>query len=419
MIRKLSFPGIFLLVACSSLFSVNAQSPIAEISVHAGDILRTNTPASFNLKDELIKENQSFILKYNAEGSEKEIYCQLEKGSPNRLWWIISDTLHPGKTRNYTLFAIPKNSSNLVKSIKNKKEVIISVQDKDVLQYNYTTVYPPKGIDTIYKRSGFIHPLWSPSGNVLTRIQPPDHYHHYGIWNPWTKTKYEGKEIDFWNLNKGEGTVEHKAFSSLTSGDVFGGFRAELDHIDMKAEEGTRVVLNEEWDVKVWGIKGIWLWDFHSSLECPSNSPFLIEEYRYAGFGYRALEEWTKNNSYVITSEGKTRKDADGSRGRWCNVYGELGTGHGGIVFMSYPENQSHPEPLRIWPENANGNRGDMFFNFCPTKESDWELKPGKSYTLKYRMLVYNGNISPEEAERYWQDFAHPPTIEIKHLKNP
>src|SRR5690606_42107088 len=43
-----------------------------------------------------------------------------------------------------------------------------------------------------YGRSGFIHPLWSPKGQVLTRVQPEDHYHHYGIWNPWTQLNYEG-----------------------------------------------------------------------------------------------------------------------------------------------------------------------------------------------------------------------------------
>jgi len=56
----------------------------------------------------------------------------------------------------------------------------------NLLQYNFGITMPPAGINEAYKRSGYIHPLYTPHGQVLTRIQPPDHYHHYGIWNPWT-----------------------------------------------------------------------------------------------------------------------------------------------------------------------------------------------------------------------------------------
>src|SRR5690606_5760469 len=58
-----------------------------------------------------------------------------------------------------------------------------------------------------YQRSGFIHPVRTLKGEQLTRIQPADHYHHYGIWNPWTQTVFRGDTVDFWNLRKKEGTV--------------------------------------------------------------------------------------------------------------------------------------------------------------------------------------------------------------------
>lgn len=75
--------------------------------------------------------------------------------------------------------------------IKVDSVLTISSGAMKLLTYQFKTVYPPKGIDTAYKRSGFIHPLYTPHGQVLTRIQPPDHYHHYGIWNPWTHTLFE------------------------------------------------------------------------------------------------------------------------------------------------------------------------------------------------------------------------------------
>src|SRR5215207_7193237 len=90
----------------------------------------------------------------------------------------------------------------------------ISSGNKELLIYQFKTVYPPRGIDTAYKRSGFIHPLYTPHGQVLTRIQPPDHYHHYGIWNPWTHTFFEGDTVDFWNIKDHEGTVRFAKFTS-------------------------------------------------------------------------------------------------------------------------------------------------------------------------------------------------------------
>jgi hypothetical protein len=41
-------------------------------------------------------------------------------------------------------------------------------------------------------------------------------------------------------------------------------------------------------------------------------------------------------------------------------------------------------------------------------------LSPGKVYTLKYRMLVYDGKVDKAVSERVWTDFAYPPVVKIK-----
>ena len=87
-------------------------------------------------------------------------------------------------------FCPAQRPSTKPSSIKMKIDsaLTISSGNQPLLTYQFKTIYPPKGIDTNYKRSGFIHPLYAPHGQVLTTIQPKDHYHHYGIWNPWTHT---------------------------------------------------------------------------------------------------------------------------------------------------------------------------------------------------------------------------------------
>jgi hypothetical protein len=256
---------------------------------------------------------------------------------------------------------------------------------------------------------------------VLTRIQAPDHYHHYGIWNPWTETTIDGKKVDFWNLMKGEGTVRFAGFLDAESGPVFGGFKVHQEHVYFPAKEVEKLAINEVWDVRVWNLPGtgISVVDLTTTLNTPLANGIMLDAYRYGGgIGYRATGNWHKGNSSVLTSEGKTRADADGTNARWCLVEGEtsVAAGRSGILFMSHPSNRRHPEPMRVWPLEQNG-RGDLYFEFCPTRHFPWKLEPYKNYTLKYRMVVFDGKILPEEAERWWNGFAFSPEIVVNRLK--
>ena len=70
-----------------------------------------------------------------------------------------------------------------------------------------------------------------------------------------------------------------------------------------------------------------------------------------------------------------------------------------------------------MWPLDANNGRGDVFFNFSPTKNKKWDLVAGKEYCLRYRMLVFEGEISAEQAESYWADFAEPIVVKVVQKK--
>ncbi len=286
----------------------------------------------------------------------------------------------------------------------------ISYKQQKLLTYQFNMVYPPAGQDTNYKRSGFIHPLNTPNGQVLTRIQPPDHYHHYGIWNPWTHTVFEKDTIDFWNIKGHQGTVRFAKFTSQKSTPDAVEYTALHEHVVFKKNGTEKVALNEWQTVKVHSYNEkdqSYVIDITSSMECASASPLLIVAYRYAGLGWRATEYWNKDNSEMLTSEGNTRDNTDNSKAKWIITYGTLpDNDEGGIIMLSHPSNYNHPEPLRIWDKKANGGRGDVFVNFAPTKDKDWLLEPGKTYVLKYRLVVFNGKKDAVKAEKAWQSFV-------------
>ncbi len=412
-------PICFLLL--SLLFSccmITAQAQVvARIVVETGQFKREGTPVSFALDDATSLPDTDITLMEVKDGRKMPVPFQVEQGYQRRIWWILSGVSAPGTQRVFELVktAQPAAVTSLIQAKDQQGTLVLQEGSQSILQYNYATVYPPAGIDSVFKRSGFIHPLWAPNGAVLTNIHPKDHWHHVGIWNPWTHTEFEGKVVDFWNLKEKQGTVRFTGFLSKTEGAVWGGFKALQDHVVFKGEGKEQVALNEVWDVRAYPAQANGarrLWDFTSTFGCAGSSPLLLLQYRYGGgFGFRATPEWTNTTSQVLTSEGRTRKDADSTRARWIKVTGQTGKGRAGMLVMSYPANYDSPEPVRVWPENAE--RGELFINFSPTKIKPWLLIYGKEYTLKYRILVYNDDITTAEADALWNDLANPPVMKI------
>jgi hypothetical protein len=281
---------------------------------------------------------------------------------------------------------------------------------KLVLSYQMTKEPVPTGIKEEYSKSGFIHPIQSPSGQILSRIQPGDHYHHYGIWGPYTRATIGGKEVDFWNLGDEKGRVD---FSHVLSKKQAGG-AAELtvrqNHVDLKAAAESRIAMEEDLRIKVKPAdKGRYQVDYTSTLQTAIPGGILLDDYRYGGgIGFRATEVWGDANSSILTSEGKDRATADGSNARWILVTGQSDhpSGKSGILFMSHNTNQAHPEPLRVWPPGQYEGKGNVFIEFCPIRHTSWEIQPGKRYSLTYRMLVFDGELTVQEAENYWKSFV-------------
>jgi len=403
---------VFLLLAGQV---ATADEPLARITVEAGKHTRIDTPVFIALDGIRYSE----LALYEIKGSKRTgVAKQIERGNPPLLWWIMYGTTPAGGKRIYELVEGRSfvERSVLILTEKNDSFLEIQTRGSKILRYNHAPVPPPEGESPLFTRSAFIHPLWSPSGDILTNIHPPDHIHHLGIWMPWAHTKFQGKDVDFWNLKEGQGTVRFVKFLNTTNGQgpVYGGFQAEHDHVALKTDQGEKVVLKEVWDVRVFNVggpeEGYWLLDFISTQRCVADSPLYQIEYHYGGFGFRAAAEWKGENAAYLTSEGKTRKDGHGTRARWCDTSGAINGKWAGVTHMSHPDNFRHPEPMRIWPEFEN----NVFFNWAPSQLGDWVMEPGKDYIFRYRLYVHEGKVNVADSERLWQDFAHPPEAKVE-----
>jgi hypothetical protein len=279
----------------------------------------------------------------------------------------------------------------------------IKVDGKDLIGYQAKPMSDPKGGDK-FKGSNFIHPLRTPSGFVVTDVQPSDHLHHFGLWWPWKYIETEGRKVLCWELQKGDGIIEAQE-SKVTPE----GFTAKSIYIDRKAKDGPRTLINETINAKVSKIidqpaRGYNL-DIEIIHEAAINKPVTVVKYRYSGFALRGTPAWNKDNSTVLTNEGKNYDASNFTRAKWVQVEGNAEEGHkAGLLLMSRPDNQDHPELLRTW--NSGTHNGAIFINFNTVQKESWVFEPGKKYTRNFRVFVYDGTLSAEKAEGLWQRYS-------------
>jgi hypothetical protein len=283
-----------------------------------------------------------------------------------------------------------------------ESQVTIPVGDEALVTYQAAPLEDPVGGEQ-FKGSNFIHPLKTPSGFVVTDSQPKDHAHHFGLWWPWKFIEHDGRKILCWELQRGEGIVRAESHETTENGLI-----AESVYIDRKAPGGAATRINETTEITVSDVvdtpaSGYFL-DLAIHHEVAGDQPITISKYRYSGFGYRGTALWDINNSTLLTSEGKTRADANGATAQWISAEGSNGKGgSAGVLMMGHPNNHSHPEKLRTWNKHYNGA---IFVNFNPVMSAPWTLEPGKTYTRKYRVFVYDGALSRADADWLWQQYA-------------
>lgn len=414
MALKSLFLGLTCLVPL--FFSCSEEKDVFLFKIPENEGISLSQPISIDLSkvgNAGVNTGKPLVLIKELDGKAVPIDFQLDT-ERNFLWFVR------GSTEN-AFYRVengvpPRKTDSYLSEHKEKGNLQLLLENTPVLSYRYEMTYPPQGVDTVFKKSGYIHPILTPKGDTLSRIQPPDHYHHYGMWGPWTHTQIDSQQVDFWNLGDRKGTVFFKEFKDTNSGKVFASFNVVQEHIDLLTQKEPQVALNENLEVTLWELKrkDRYMFDYNSSFSSPLKKGILFEAYRYGGgIGMRFTERWKADNCSVLTSEGKDRLTADGTSAKWCIVSGESsdGSGENGILFMSHPENRAHPEPMRVWPIDANEGKGDMFFEFCPIRHKEWEIEPKKEYHLKYRMVVFDGALTADEAEAYWQSFAYPPEI--------
>ncbi len=406
---------LFVLTLSIAICSFAEDGLIAKFEVNSGNYKRTDCVVNIVLENGLLYQNDNLQL-YEIRGDNlKAVDYQIIFDKHMQLWWVLEGNTNPNTIRYYELRkSTGAKQLKQKSSIRNNEEYYVLFNEyRPVLHYNHTMSKLPHGVDPAFSKSGYIHPLFAPSGKIISQIQPPDHIHHYGIWNAWTQTIFRKQIVDFWNLGQKQGKIDYAGTISTIQGSIFQSISTLHQHIAIDSINKQSIALNEELEIIVYQTKNNTnIIDYVSSFNCADREGIFLMEHRYGGFAFRGHESWNANTVYMLTSEGRDQNTADGERARWC-IISEKGETASGILILSHPGNFNHPEPLRTWDSDSNNGYNNIFLNFSPIRNTSWQMNYGENYHLQYRIITFNGQWTQDNAERAWQDYAYPPAVKI------
>jgi len=393
---------------CSLYSTLKAQTgPSFTIEVNAGKYNRYQTPVQVNLSKPL-PANSLYVLKNPKTG--KTAWAQLLDSVT--LEFILPDSMPAGAVNTYEVSNVPHNKfpKNEVTVTKKQDGLLVSVKNKPVFFYHTKEALPPADSPAYYRRSGFIHPLYSPGGQVLTDDFPVGHAHQHAIFNAWTNTTFRHEPVDFWNQQSKKGTVVHSEVRLIKEGPVFTELRVLLSHMSLLHGE----ILREMWIIRVYPFSNnYFLFDLVSEERNVTTDTLILNKYHYGGLGFRGSSQWNNEDKKhytgpwnILTSEGIRDSAANHTHARWVDAYGKVNGKEVGTAVFDHPINFRYPQPIRVHPTMP-------YWCYSPVVDGGFTINPGTWYRSQYRYYVHQQTADATTLERFEKDWVNPPTVKV------
>lgn len=397
--------------------SSTAAEQAIRFLVESGISARSDCPITVALPEDVVEVAKIWTLAELKDGERIPTPHQFLGRKQAVVAWILAgDT--PAKTIRTFEFRKPDKASQagqdpkqLVTAVSEAGVLHLRHRGRPVFDYHVARVEPPEGIDSKNGRSGHIHPVWTPGGEIVSDEHPPDHPHQDGIFLAYTKTEFQGRQPNFWDLFGGTGFVRSGDVLERYDGPVCGGFRTQLEHV-ARHDGADTVALIEEWDVCCWNTGGekSWRFDLTSRIRCATDQPLVIKEYHYGGMAFRGGRTWIGDNVLFTTADGKTREAGNHTRVPWVDLSGTTGGKRSGMTICTDPGNFRYPEPVRLHPTMP-------YFVFTPAVLGDWSIEPGKTHVSRYHYQVHDGDFQRDDADRQWAEISDPPRVAVRVTK--
>jgi len=381
--------------------------------ISSGDYDRLDTPVVFPATLSAIgltaEQAERGIVLQGKDGADS-VMAQWEPDAPKsdagRLVIILKGKMPKDSKRAYQITPIRAlQPVSVATNVTDGKYVVLSLGGKPIARYHHGVVPQFADKASPYDRACYFHPLWGPSGEMLTGDYNPDHAHHRGLWFSWVKAQAGDIKANFWEIQQGKGKTRNVALST-EQGPVFGGFVAKNE-----SSSGGKVILHETLRCRAYAAPdGVNVVDV-TVTQAARDMDVTLGKIHYGGLGLRGRDEWdgkaNMGNVAVLTSEGKVRKDSNATNARWFDYTGVLPKEKwGGVLVLDHPSNPRYPNRLRIHPTMC-------FASSILTQTGDYVIKKGEPLVRRYRFVLHDGKPDAAMAERFARDFQSPPTVQI------
>ena len=239
----------------------------------------------------------------------------------------------------------------------------------------------------------YIHPLRMRGGGVcLTEDSPGHHPWQHGI-----QTGFHGVNgCDFWfdpgqQPNVVTGTIEPSALNIVSAEPPAWKIEALWRHAD-----GSGLLAEEQsWSL----LEGDALLFLDLDWALQAIPDVKIEQHAYGGLFIR-MPFRRSSGGDVINASGMRDEDTEQQAATWVDLHMPLENSENGagITVCDHPENPGHPAHWRV--------DGSCGINPAPCITGAIELPAGATLRLRYRLILHDGPLPPEEIDKQWATYA-------------
>jgi len=287
-----------------------------------------------------------------------------------------------------------------------------------------------------------LFPLHAPDGTIVTRGYPiaprekerVDHPHQVGLWFNFGDVN----GFDFWNNSytvpgerKGAyGRIIHHSIEQAETLEESGILKLKMDWLAPDNEQAEKL-LEESTTLIFRAENGTWMVDRITMLTAVKDSIVftdnkegmlairvdrafehpLEEPAVFTGASGNSTEVAVLDNEGVtgwyLNSEGDEGPDAWGKNARWVMLTGTKEGSTCSLIMIDHPQNINYPS---CWHARGYGlfsvnNMGRQVYN-RELEKFQLVLKKDESLTFRHRFVVANGNLTHQEVEELFVDFA-------------
>jgi hypothetical protein len=128
------------------------------------------------------------------------------------------------------------------------------------------------------------------------------------------------------------------------------------------------------------------------------------------GFGMRLSGPFRQENGAVlINAEGlRDTENIWGKSSRWIDYSATVEGKQASVAILDHPTNLRHPTGwhARGYSLASANPFAERSFTHDDTKDGSYTIPSGESVTFRYRVVIHEGETTPDDTEKFFRDFA-------------